>query len=79
LTNDRPHKIRPRDFCFHLLTKSILETYFCGLQLCNLCVQLVALARFQGDFCPYFAKGVLESVWHKYIHSYTPFMYSCQA
>jgi hypothetical protein len=66
LIYDSPHKIGPRDFCLYLLPKSGLEADFGGLQLCDFYVQLVALARFHFDFCPYFPESVLESACHGY-------------
>ena len=64
LIDDGPHEVGPRDFCLYLLTEGVLKAYFRRLQLSDFCTQLVALARFQIDFCPYFLKGFLEGVCH---------------
>jgi len=53
-------EVSPSNFGLYLLTKSVLNSDFCGPQLSDLCLQPLALTGLQSDLHSDLVKGFFE-------------------
>ena len=60
------HEVGPCELSLYLLTKGILKPDLGSLQLCDFCIERVALKNLSGDLSSDFLKSFLEVVCHGY-------------